>query len=177
MNCNFCPYPCFTHSILRAGSGKISWTDEDETKKVELKRGDIYRLRPGTFFYIESSLEMERQKLRIYALFANAETDLHVCISSHEYIHDREKIFLNFSLRVSQEPETGPYTSIRKLVLGFDRVILEAAFGVSTSFIVLLFITTDFGKIKDCGFTDFWETDGRADEQYRSWRDSSWIFN
>ncbi|CAH9141969.1 unnamed protein product [Cuscuta epithymum] len=90
---------------VHTGSGQINWTDGDETKQLELRKGDIYRLRPGTVFYIQSSLEMERQKLRIYAFFANAENDLH-------------------------EPAIGPYSSIRRLILGFDKAALSAAFGV-----------------------------------------------
>ncbi|XP_019182650.1 PREDICTED: vicilin-like seed storage protein At2g18540 [Ipomoea nil] len=108
---------------VHTGSGRISWTDDDETKKVELRRGDIYRLKPGTLFYIESSLEMERQKLRIHALFANAETDLH------------------------EPAATGPYTSIRNLILGFDRIVLEAAFGVSGKPIEELVSSPDPGAI------------------------------
>ncbi|CAH9067284.1 unnamed protein product [Cuscuta europaea] len=90
---------------VHTGSGQINWTDGDETKQLELKKGDIYRLRPGSVFYIQSSLEMERQKLRIYAFFANAENDLH-------------------------EPAIAPYSSIRRLILGFDKATLAAAFGV-----------------------------------------------
>nr|GMC99131.1 vicilin-like seed storage protein At2g18540 [Ipomoea batatas] len=108
---------------VHTGSGWISWTDDDKTKKVELRRGDIYRLRPGTLFYIESSLEMERQKLRINALFANAETDLH------------------------EPAATGPYTSIRNLILGFDRTVLEAAFGISGEPIEELVSSPDPGAI------------------------------
>nr|GMD00891.1 vicilin-like seed storage protein At2g18540 [Ipomoea batatas] len=108
---------------VHTGSGWISWTDDDKTKKVELRGGDIYRLRPGTLFYIESSLEMERQKLRINALFANAETDLH------------------------EPAATGPYTSIRNLILGFDRTILEAAFGISGEPIEELVSSPDPGAI------------------------------
>ncbi|XP_031096000.1 vicilin-like seed storage protein At2g18540 [Ipomoea triloba] len=108
---------------VHTGSGWISWTDDDKTKKVELRGGDIYRLRPGTLFYIESSLEMERQKLRINALFANAETDLH------------------------EPAATGPYTSIRNLILGFDRTVLEAAFGISGEPIEELVSSPDPGAI------------------------------
>ncbi|VFQ85662.1 unnamed protein product [Cuscuta campestris] len=61
---------------VHTGSGNISWTEESETKQVEVEKGDIYRLEPGTVFYIESSYS---EKLRIYAFFANAENDLHVC--------------------------------------------------------------------------------------------------
>ncbi|RAL52510.1 hypothetical protein DM860_017204 [Cuscuta australis] len=90
---------------VHTGSGNISWTEESETKQVEVEKGDIYRLEPGTVFYIESSPSSDSEKLRIYAFFANAENDLH-------------------------EPAIRPYSSIRDLILGFDKSVLEAAFGV-----------------------------------------------
>lgn len=52
--------------------------DKAGTQGVDIKRGDVYRLPPGTVFFIQSSLEPERQKLRICAIFANTEQDLRV---------------------------------------------------------------------------------------------------
>ena len=65
------------------GSGKLNWVDEDEEKPrlTPLKRGDVYRLKPGSVFYLRSNLEAEREKLRIYAIFVNSEDgDLNVGI-------------------------------------------------------------------------------------------------
>ncbi|KAK3007824.1 hypothetical protein RJ639_014514, partial [Escallonia herrerae] len=95
--------------FVQTGGGRLSWTDEDpdedELRRMSLRRGDSYRLRPGTVFFIQSNLEPERQKLRIYAIFATSNNDL-------------------------REPPTGPYSSIRDLLLGFDKNVLQAAFKV-----------------------------------------------
>jgi hypothetical protein len=47
-------------------------------RRVNVRRGDIYRLQAGSIFYIQSSLAPERQKLRIYAIFANTEESPYV---------------------------------------------------------------------------------------------------
>ncbi|KAK3033833.1 hypothetical protein RJ639_034251 [Escallonia herrerae] len=95
--------------FVQTGGGRLSWTDEDpdedELRRMTLRRGDSYRLRPGTVFFIQSNLEPDRQKLRIYAIFATSNSDL-------------------------REPPTGPYSSILDLLLGFDKNVLQAAFEV-----------------------------------------------
>ncbi|KAK3224073.1 hypothetical protein Dsin_011098 [Dipteronia sinensis] len=92
---------------VRSGSGRLSWTDEGDLKRMQLKRGDVFRLQPGTVFFVESNLELiKREKLRIYAMFSNTE----------------EEAF---------EPSIGAYTSINDLVLGFDKKVLASAFKVS----------------------------------------------
>ncbi|KAL6520080.1 hypothetical protein OROHE_017223 [Orobanche hederae] len=92
---------------VHTGSGKLSWTEEDDVKSTEITRGDVYRLEQGAIFFIQSNLDTdnERQKLRIHAIFPNSKNDLH-------------------------EPATGPYSSIRDMVLGFDKQVLQAAFKV-----------------------------------------------
>ncbi|KAL5754711.1 hypothetical protein ACOSP7_022931 [Xanthoceras sorbifolium] len=103
---------------VSSGSGKLSWTDEGDIKRVQLKRGDIYRLQPGTVFFVESNLELiEREKLRIYAMFSNTD----------------EEAF---------EPSIGPYTSMSDLVLGFDKKVLAAAFKVPEDVIEAITTTT-----------------------------------
>lgn len=58
--------------FVGVGSGRLSWVvDQDEMRRVNVRRGDIYRLGAGSIFYVQSSLAPERQKLRIYAIFAN----------------------------------------------------------------------------------------------------------
>lgn len=52
--------------------------DKDKSQGMRIQRGDVYRFKPGTIFYIRSSLDDERRKLRIYAIFANSEGDLGV---------------------------------------------------------------------------------------------------
>lgn len=56
----------------------MSWTDDEDIRNVNLRKGDVYRLPEGSAFYVQSSLEAEREKLRIYAIFTNAEDDLYV---------------------------------------------------------------------------------------------------
>ncbi|KAJ9177145.1 hypothetical protein P3X46_012391 [Hevea brasiliensis] len=91
---------------VKAGSGKLSWAEEGrEMKRVNLKTGDVYRLRPGSIFFMQSSLEPELQKLRIYAIYSKTDEDVH-------------------------EPPIGAYCSIRDLVLGFDKKLLLSAFKV-----------------------------------------------
>lgn len=65
---------------LGAGSGRLSWVYEDEMRRVNLQQGDVYRLPTGSVFFLQSNLEQERQKLRIYSLFTNSIQDLHVCV-------------------------------------------------------------------------------------------------
>ncbi|PON67717.1 Bicupin, oxalate decarboxylase/oxidase [Parasponia andersonii] len=89
---------------VHTGSGRLNWATEEETKRVNLRRGDIFRLQPGSIFYIQSDLEPQRESLRIYAIFPNADDD------------------------ESFESEFGAYSSIRNLVRGFDKITLKNAF-------------------------------------------------
>lgn len=52
--------------------------DKDKRDGVMIQRGDVLRLKSGTIFYMQSSLDDERRKLRIYAIFANSVGDLRV---------------------------------------------------------------------------------------------------
>ncbi|XP_021717850.1 vicilin-like seed storage protein At2g18540 [Chenopodium quinoa] len=104
---------------VKTGSGKISWTDSDELKKVDLQRGDVYRLKSGSLFYLHSNLEAEETRLRIVAVFANPKED---------------KV---------QGPLIGPYSSINDLVRGFDKSILQAAFQVPEEVVEELTSATD----------------------------------
>ncbi|XP_021835406.2 vicilin-like seed storage protein At2g18540 [Spinacia oleracea] len=104
---------------VQTGSGKLSWTDSDELTKVSLQRGDVYRLKSGTLFYVHSSLEPERPRLRIIAIFTNPE---------------EEQL---------QGPLIGPYSSINDLVRGFDKDILQAAFQVPEEVVEELTSATD----------------------------------
>ncbi|XWS45383.1 hypothetical protein CRYUN_Cryun15aG0132000 [Craigia yunnanensis] len=90
---------------VHTGSGTLSWTDDNEIRKVNIRKGDIYRLQPGSVFYVQSSLETERAKLRIHAIFSNTEDNIY-------------------------EPSVGAYSSISDVVLGFDSKVLQAAFKV-----------------------------------------------
>ncbi|GAA0174813.1 hypothetical protein LIER_28126 [Lithospermum erythrorhizon] len=90
---------------VHTGAGRLGWNEDDNMRHAEVRKGDVYRLPAGTVFFAQSSLESERQKLRIYAIFATSINDL-------------------------REPATGPYTSLSDLVLGFDKDVLQAAFQV-----------------------------------------------
>ncbi|KAK8270609.1 hypothetical protein V6Z11_D11G206800 [Gossypium hirsutum] len=82
-------------------------------RDVNLRKGDVYRLPEGSAFYVQSSLEAEREKLRIYAIFTNAEDDIY-------------------------EPYIGAYSSITDVVLGFDTRVLQAAFKVPEDLIEIM---------------------------------------
>ncbi|XP_010531167.1 PREDICTED: vicilin-like seed storage protein At2g18540 [Tarenaya hassleriana] len=102
--------PVLLHSdmvfFVHTGSGNLTWVDEDKETMTEIRRGDVYRLRPGTIFYIQSNLETEvREKLRVYAFFSGNEANIY-------------------------DPCFGPYSSIRELLFSFDERILRAAFAV-----------------------------------------------
>ncbi|XP_059292061.1 vicilin-like seed storage protein At2g18540 [Lycium ferocissimum] len=98
---------------VHTGSGKLTWMDENERKSVDLRIGDVFRLPFGAIFFLESNLEPARQKLRVYSIFANSGDDI-------------------------REPVNTPYSSIRDLVLGFDRKVLQAAFHVPEDVIEVL---------------------------------------
>uniref|UniRef100_A0A9I9CSJ7 Cupin type-1 domain-containing protein n=1 Tax=Cucumis melo TaxID=3656 RepID=A0A9I9CSJ7_CUCME len=99
--------PVLLHSdmvfYIHTGSGRLNWFDENDLKEVDLRRGDLYRLHPGSIFYLQSSLEIEREKLRIYALFSSTDED-------------------------SFNPSLGAYSRVTDLVRGFGKEVLRKAF-------------------------------------------------
>ncbi|KAG5623532.1 hypothetical protein H5410_008750 [Solanum commersonii] len=101
--------PVVLHSdmvfYVHTGSGKLTWMNENEEKSVDLRIGDVFRLPFGSIFFLESNLDPIRHKLRVYSIFPNSGDDL-------------------------RESLNGPYSSIRKMVLGFDKKVLQAAFHV-----------------------------------------------
>ncbi|KAM1179303.1 hypothetical protein ACFX15_017950 [Malus domestica] len=125
---------------VNTGSGRLSWTDDDEIRRVDIKRGDLYRLYPGTVFYVQSNLETERPKLRINAIFAsNSDDDLY-------------------------DPAVGAYSSIRDIVRGFDPKLLRSAFKVSEEVIESIVNGTDQSAIVHAIPTKketFWDLEAR----------------
>ncbi|XP_050128995.1 vicilin-like seed storage protein At2g18540 [Malus sylvestris] len=125
---------------VNTGSGRLSWTDDDEIRRVDIKRGDLYRLDPGTVFYVQSNLETERPKLRINAIFAsNSDDDLY-------------------------DPAVGAYSSIRDIVRGFDPKLLRSAFKVSEEVIESIVNGTDQSAIVHAIPTKketFWDLEAR----------------
>ncbi|GLT79989.1 hypothetical protein SLA2020_514520 [Shorea laevis] len=102
---------------VHTGSGTLSWADDNETKTVNLRRGDIYRLQPGSVFYVQGNVDPEREKLRIHALFSNADD-------------------------ASFEASIGAYSSIVDLVFGFHTKTLQSAFKVPEEVIEAMRNTT-----------------------------------
>ncbi|KAI3502904.1 hypothetical protein L1887_31292 [Cichorium endivia] len=106
--------PVHLHSdmvfYVDSGSGTLNWVDlendDDKLRQVELQAGDVYRLRTGSFFYLQSNLESDRRKLRINAIFSDS----------------REEIREGSSF--------GAYSSVRDLIMGFDNRVLQAALSV-----------------------------------------------
>ncbi|KAF8409928.1 hypothetical protein HHK36_002447 [Tetracentron sinense] len=86
----------------------LSWVYGDEKNQIDIRRGDIFRLGLGSVFYVRSSLESTREKLRIHAIFTTA---------NDENSYER-------SIRA------GAYSTLSDLVLGFDKKVLQAGFGV-----------------------------------------------
>ncbi|TKY70363.1 Vicilin antimicrobial peptides 2-2 [Spatholobus suberectus] len=87
---------------VHTGSGKLTWANDGGTSTIPLREGDLCSLREGSIFYIQSNLDAERRKLRIYALFTNADDNTY-------------------------NPSIGAYSRINELVKGFDKKIMQAA--------------------------------------------------
>lgn len=66
--------------FVGVGNGTLVWADSDDIVKVDLQRGDVYRLETGSVFYLQSksNSEAEEEKLRIHAVFTNTEEGLYV---------------------------------------------------------------------------------------------------
>ncbi|KAF5193764.1 Vicilin-like seed storage protein [Thalictrum thalictroides] len=97
---------------VQTGSGSFSWVDDSERNQIDVKKGVIYRIRTGSVFFIKSSLEFEREKLRICAIFTNP----HNIEYSHQFYSE-------------------PYIMVSELITGFDKKVLQAAFQVSAEVI------------------------------------------
>ncbi|XP_074309088.1 uncharacterized protein LOC141643715 isoform X2 [Silene latifolia] len=104
--------------FVHTGSGRLSWTEGDDINKVSLQRGDVYRMKSGTLFYLHSNVDPERSRFRIIALFSNPDEQL-------------------------LGPSVGPYSSVTDLVRGFDKPVLQAAFQVPEEVIDELTSTTE----------------------------------
>ncbi|WVZ10642.1 hypothetical protein V8G54_015172 [Vigna mungo] len=90
---------------VHTGSGKLTWAYDDDTGTIPLREGDVCNLNEGSVFYIQSDLEAERRKLRIYAMLTNTEDNTY-------------------------NPSIGAYSRIDQLVKGFDKRIMQAALKV-----------------------------------------------
>lgn len=123
------------------GSGRLSWGDEDDIKRVAIKRGDLFRLRPGSVFFVQSDLQAERQKLRINAIFAtNTDDDSYVrppislllflFLIQWTFSFICVQIFFFLIPKPVQDPAIGAYSSVRDLVRAFDPKVLRSAFKV-----------------------------------------------
>ncbi|XP_074278837.1 vicilin-like seed storage protein At4g36700 [Silene latifolia] len=112
---------------VRSGNGILSWTEDDKINKVNLQRGDLYRLQSGTLFYLNSNntntFWSVTPSLRIVAIFDDP---------------DEEQL---------QSPSVGPYSTINELVRGFDDPVLQSAFQVPEQVIQELTNTSDTAVI------------------------------
>ncbi|KAK9076855.1 hypothetical protein SSX86_005189 [Deinandra increscens subsp. villosa] len=107
--------PAHLHSdmvfYVNSGSGTLSWVDleedNDKLKQVELRTGDVYRLRTGSFFYLQSNLDSDRRKFRINAIFSDSRDE------------------------IREGSSFGAYSSVGDLLLGFDDKVLQAALNVN----------------------------------------------
>ncbi|KAK8962332.1 hypothetical protein KSP40_PGU008563 [Platanthera guangdongensis] len=99
---------------VHTGRGNVSWIDKKRVKVVHVEEGDMYRLEEGTVFYIQSSEDPNRIKLRIHAIF-------NTCGDQDDTLAD------SFT--------GGAYSSIADLVRGFDNEVLQSAFGASADVI------------------------------------------
>lgn len=54
------------------GRGQLTYNDGlDKRDQLEIERGDIFRLRCGSVFYVQSYADPMREKLRIFAIFTS----------------------------------------------------------------------------------------------------------
>ncbi|KAL9690715.1 hypothetical protein QQ045_011123 [Rhodiola kirilowii] len=110
-NALFLPVMLHAEMLLycHSGNGDLTWIDQGKgSATMSLSKGDVYRLKQGSVFFIRSNLgTVQRERLRITALFANSNEDLY-----------------------SRFSPMGPYSSIADLVKGFDSSVLQAAFQV-----------------------------------------------
>nr|KYP66731.1 Vicilin-like antimicrobial peptides 2-2 [Cajanus cajan] len=90
---------------VHTGSGKLTKANDGGTSSIPLREGDLCSLNEGSVFYIQSNLDAERRKLRIYAMFTNTEDN-------------------------TFDPSIGAYSRISEMVKGFDKKIMQAALKV-----------------------------------------------
>ncbi|KAG0462488.1 hypothetical protein HPP92_020964 [Vanilla planifolia] len=95
---------------VHTGRGTVNWLVKKRVVAVEVEPGDIYKLEQGTVFYIESSADPTREKLRIHAIFDTV-------------VVDDENTGLDF-VEVF-------YSNVSDLVRGFDVEVLQMGLGVS----------------------------------------------
>ncbi|XP_078430726.1 vicilin-like seed storage protein At4g36700 [Wolffia australiana] len=102
--------PLYLHTdmvfYVHSGRGTIDWVGDGETKSVEVKRGDIYRIPAGSVFYVHSHPDPQRQKLRIHAIFTTPTSDS------------------------SGEQFARAYSNLADLIRGFDKQVLRMGFKV-----------------------------------------------
>ncbi|KAG4987899.1 hypothetical protein AAZX31_11G064100 [Glycine max] len=103
---------------VHTGSGKLTWANDDGTSTIRLREGDVCSLNEGSVFYIQSNLEAERRKLRIYAMFTNTDDNTY-------------------------DPSIGAYSRINELVKGFDKKIMQAALKVPEDLIEAIINKTE----------------------------------
>ncbi|KAJ0970104.1 hypothetical protein J5N97_022981 [Dioscorea zingiberensis] len=87
---------------VHTGKGTVTWVGDDGTDdSLDVEKGDIYKLKQGTVFYIHSHPDSTKERLRIHAIFD------------------------------TQEAFVGAYSNLSDLVRGFDVKVLQMGFRVS----------------------------------------------
>ncbi|EER95333.1 hypothetical protein SORBI_3001G469300 [Sorghum bicolor] len=95
---------------VHSGRGKVTFIEEEssEQSSMEVQRGDVYNFEQGSILYIQSYPNARRQRLRIYAIFTS------------EGINADDP----------SKPKVEAYSSVSKLVKGFETDVLRQGFGV-----------------------------------------------
>ncbi|XP_011627755.1 vicilin-like seed storage protein At2g18540 [Amborella trichopoda] len=97
--------------FVQTGSGRVSWVEKGDITHMDIARGDVYRLRSGSVFYVQSKTTATGEKLRLNALFTR---------------RDYEDTLDEF---------IGTYANLSDVVLGFDNKVLQASFKISEELI------------------------------------------
>jgi len=109
---------------LCIGTGILNWIDEESERKLELRRGDVFRLRSGTVFYVDSN-----EKLRVYAIFNVGKCLNDPCLGAYSSVRD---LLLGFDDRTLRSA-----FAVRSVSLRFINVHDSISSCCFTNYIVL----------------------------------------
>ncbi|CAE5988550.1 unnamed protein product [Arabidopsis arenosa] len=103
--------PLLLHSdmvfFVHTGTGILNWIDEESERTLELRRGDVFRLRSGTVFYVHSN-----EKLRVYAIFDVGKCLNDPCLGAYSSVRD---LLLGFDDRTLRSAFAVPEDILRKI--------------------------------------------------------------
>lgn len=110
--------------------------ESSDQSSMEVQRGDVYNFEQGSILYIQSYPNARRQRLRIYAIFTsegiNAD-DPSVIMNLRSFLCIPWLTPSDCCCDVvsKQKPKVEAYSSVSKLVKGFETDVLRQGFGVS----------------------------------------------